>query len=513
MAGAMGAPPVCGALEAAGYRYVRVGEREGDFGLRQVKDEAKGFEWDGQQHYDALGDAVTEALYAHMEKEYRLRKDNVGTDEEPVYVFHRGLDAPVVCVLIQGSGAVTPGMWARSLCINNSCHEGTIFPYLKAAAERGWGVLVANPNTAAPKSECAEIHVQRLMARYVEPGPAEHVVIVAHSYGGWSTLHYLKTATEEQRKRIKAVAFTDSVHELEMKVPQGGAKVPAKATAEQREKAEKNYAEKVQRRQRLKELVPANFAQPSPAVLEFLAANAKNWIESEKPVGARIADLRQGVPTVSAGHKEHVWTSGTAFPSVFAFLDAQLPARPNTIRENIDLAAACKADGNNKLKGGEFKAASLAYKKGNLYLKSVLPALKTEGGGEGQDEMFSNMADKYTNKQQKPAKATATEADEAKQLCVAINNNLAQARIKLEDWKGAVKYASEVLARDEGNVKAHLRRGTAALNMGRLDEAKTDFEAVQKVDPDAVAASLKKLNQAYASMHAKEKKRYSNMFQ
>jgi hypothetical protein len=42
-----------------------------------------------------------------------------------------------------------PGQWARALCINDSLEVGTIFPYLRKCAERGWGVVVFNPNQNA----------------------------------------------------------------------------------------------------------------------------------------------------------------------------------------------------------------------------------------------------------------------------------------------------------------------------------------------------------------------------
>lgn len=45
-------------------------------------------------------------------------------------------------LLIQGSGAVRAGQWARALTINDSLHTGSIFPYLKQAKENGYGVIV-----------------------------------------------------------------------------------------------------------------------------------------------------------------------------------------------------------------------------------------------------------------------------------------------------------------------------------------------------------------------------------
>jgi len=49
-------------------------------------------------------------------------------------------------VLIQGTGAVRAGIWARSVCINNSLQLGSVFPMLEFAKSNGFSVIVLNPN-------------------------------------------------------------------------------------------------------------------------------------------------------------------------------------------------------------------------------------------------------------------------------------------------------------------------------------------------------------------------------
>ena len=49
-------------------------------------------------------------------------------------------------VLIQGTGAVRAGIWARSACINLSFEKGSMLPFLKEAEREGVAVLVMNPN-------------------------------------------------------------------------------------------------------------------------------------------------------------------------------------------------------------------------------------------------------------------------------------------------------------------------------------------------------------------------------
>jgi hypothetical protein len=49
-------------------------------------------------------------------------------------------------LLIQGSGAVRAGQWARAVCLNDCLEQGSILPYLARAKKNGMGVIVFNPN-------------------------------------------------------------------------------------------------------------------------------------------------------------------------------------------------------------------------------------------------------------------------------------------------------------------------------------------------------------------------------
>lgn len=145
------------------------------------------FIWLGQRHYDGVGDAVTCELYDIMQLKYGLSRVQVPLPEDapadaaaasaspsrsrrdggvdvgasvPIFVSPNFERCDTAFVIIQGSGAVRPGMWARSLCINGTLQEGSIFPYLddisaRAAAARSalgkeYGVIILNPNENMP---------------------------------------------------------------------------------------------------------------------------------------------------------------------------------------------------------------------------------------------------------------------------------------------------------------------------------------------------------------------------
>jgi hypothetical protein len=79
------------------------------------------------------------------------------------------------------------------------------------AAAQGLGVLVLNPNhpRAAGRSEG---HTVAAWDACVTPAAAAHVVAVAHSYGGVCTVALLTARRGAVTDRLRAVAFTDSVH-------------------------------------------------------------------------------------------------------------------------------------------------------------------------------------------------------------------------------------------------------------------------------------------------------------
>ena len=56
-------------------------------------------------------------------------------------------------VLIQGTGAVRAGIWARSVCINEDFNLGSMIPQVKWANEKNIPVLIMNPNHSIDNDE------------------------------------------------------------------------------------------------------------------------------------------------------------------------------------------------------------------------------------------------------------------------------------------------------------------------------------------------------------------------
>ena len=53
---------------------------------------------------------------------------------------------PKCLMLIQGTGAVRLGQWARSVCINENLELGSMKPYIEKAKQNNFSVIIYNPN-------------------------------------------------------------------------------------------------------------------------------------------------------------------------------------------------------------------------------------------------------------------------------------------------------------------------------------------------------------------------------
>lgn len=85
--------------------------------------------------------------------------------------------------------------------------------------------------------------------------------------------------------------------------------------------------------------------------------------------------------------------------------------------------------------------------------------------------------------------------------------NAAQAYINLGDYASASSQASAVLKVQPDNVKALFRRGVARIHMGSPEEALSDFNRVQELDPSnaPVKAEIVKAKKQIAEAHKKTK--------
>lgn len=330
-------------LAELGYEYVRGPSGEtSDLVLRQCGSD-NGFEWRGQENYDHIGAAVVGFAQDQLTSICGLKATSIGPGgNSTVWTTarldeHKGPVLVLVCGMAPGGAAA---VWGRSLCINSSTREGAMFDYIFRAKQRGWAVVVANPNVNTqqdgedlPGSECGHTHLRtvwrELLGDRLTCGSP--LLIVAHSYGAPATVHLLKTEAKA-RERVSGLVLTDgwcyegctllreSVHPTATDGGSGG----GDATS-----ARDTWLAK------LASLAPAAGEEASEELRAILAAVGRNYVASPLPSGALVAAERDGMPALSAGHESHPSTTAAAAEVAFAFLDRA--ARGEAAAANAEL--------------------------------------------------------------------------------------------------------------------------------------------------------------------------------
>lgn len=84
------------------------------------------------------------------------------------------------------------GIWARSVCINESLELGSMLPFIDLCHNLSIPVLVMNPNMSTdpetkeqiPFSTSMDVHAIYVWNKYVMGSGFDHISVVAHSAGG-----------------------------------------------------------------------------------------------------------------------------------------------------------------------------------------------------------------------------------------------------------------------------------------------------------------------------------------
>jgi FK506-binding protein 4/5 len=103
---------------------------------------------------------------------------------------------------------------------------------------------------------------------------------------------------------------------------------------------------------------------------------------------------------------------------------------------------------------------------------------------------------------------------QGKSLKVTCNLNNAACKLKLKDYKEAIKLTTKVLELESLNVKALFRRAQAYIETLDLDLAEMDIKKALEIDPQnrEVRLEHKLLKQKQVEQNKKEAKLYGNMF-
>jgi len=198
--------------------------------LRQI-DSDKEFEFKDQKHYDKLGDYLCDWIQGYMEKELDMTKVMVPFEKEltegraqaPIFISKDWeTNQQRALVLIQGTGDVRSGYWARSVCMNDTLELGSMIPDIEFARKYGFSVMVMNPNyNMTPEKVKVDRkilgmnhHSNYCWENFVENDgcPAKEIFIVAHSAGGGCAHEIIVKNEKTMLERVKAIALTDACH-------------------------------------------------------------------------------------------------------------------------------------------------------------------------------------------------------------------------------------------------------------------------------------------------------------
>ena len=193
-------------------------------------------------------------------------------------------------ILIQGTGAVRLGQWARSVCINENIYLGSMIPYVDKAIKNNFSVIILNPNERYDfindKKIINEFNTMEKHSIYVynniikKNKNIKEIYIVAHSMGGECTLEILLNNQDDLiNGKIKKIAFTDSVH-------------------------------------------GERYKQLGKLGIQKFRDISRNYITSNQKLGTFLKDYNTsygGVDCYSSGHCRHEYTSGTAIEEIFRY--------------------------------------------------------------------------------------------------------------------------------------------------------------------------------------------------
>lgn len=151
--------------------------------------------------------------------------------------------------------------------------------------------------------------------------------------------------------------------------------------------------------------------------------------------------------------------------------------------EKIEAAGKKKDEGNALFKTGKYERASKRYEKAVKLIE--------------YDSSFGE-----------------DEEQQAKLLKVTCNLNNAACKLKLKDYKEAVKLCTKVLEIESRNVKALYRRAQAYIHLVDLDLAELDIKKALEIDPDNrdVKLEYKVLKEKVKEYNRKDAQFYGNIF-
>ncbi|XP_065518727.1 cotranscriptional regulator ARB2A isoform X2 [Lathamus discolor] len=267
-----------------------------------------------QKRYEALGEIITKYVYELLQKECHLKKVTLpvdATESEPksfIFMSEDALTNPdKLLVLIHGNGVVRAGQWARRLIINKDLDSGTQMPYIKRAAEEGYGVIVLNPNENYIEVEKTKAQVQLSSDSSDEPAEKRERKDKIQKETKKRRDFYEKYRNPQKEKETMQMYIRMIQREAEVKN-----KVTAVALTDSIHNVWHQEAGKT--------------------IREWMRENCCNWVSSSEPLDTLVESMLPDCPRVSSGTERHELTSWKSFPSIFKFFSEAMDAKNSSVK-------------------------------------------------------------------------------------------------------------------------------------------------------------------------------------
>jgi len=142
---------------------------------------------------------------------------------------------------------------------------------------------------------------------------------------------------------------------------------------------------------------------------------------------------------------------------------------------------------------------------------------KAVGNGLFGQERWHEAFDRYESAMRLvryESKFDESQKNEAETLKEQVLANMAACKLKLQDWKDAIKHATEALSIDPKNVKVLFRRAQAHAHLEDHELAMIDIRAALSIDPnnEAVKKLFTSVSARVKAAREKERRLFGNMF-
>ncbi|KAF3694052.1 Transcription initiation factor TFIID subunit 7 [Channa argus] len=192
---------------------------------------------------------------------------------------------------------------------------------------------------------------------------------------------------------------------------------------------------------------------------------------------------------------------------------------PGGKEENVEQAPAAEAGNKEKESCAEIKQNVLDKTEGKDWqqMLRLVMLLQNEGNFLIKEKRFEDASAKfkealeYVDFLQNTADQQDEDWESLEKVRLPLTLNLSQCMLELKQYQKVVELNSKLLKKHKGNFKAVYQRARAHVALCNEDEARRDFDMVEKLDPKFkpfVRKELKKLCESMRTMHALQNKTY-----